>query len=86
MDVRIEEIRRNELPLAYRRVFRATVRFRANHALEAATPIEFAVESDALGQSHIHVEWLEHPDYPVVPLLRVLRQRIAELDAAGQLP
>jgi hypothetical protein len=49
-------------------------------------PLEFIIEHKPIGTLEITVTLLEKIDYPVVPLMKELKNHIGELDSDHKLP
>lgn len=85
----IEEIRDIErVPLAidYRRMYRGrlVVSLAGRHL--TPTAIEFVLEMSPLGRHDVTVSFLEQAEYPLVPVMKVVKEHISALDRAGSLP
>lgn len=52
---------------------------------ETISPILFVIEIGPLGEKKVSVKILQSIDYPLIPLLRVLRERVIELYNSGVL-
>jgi len=48
--------------------------------------IDFSIEIKPTGQKEINVNFIDAIDYPLVPVLKELKQYINELDSAGGMP
>ena len=83
--VSIKDILRKDVPIYYRRLFTATaVLDILNEHL--SRKIEFTIETGPTGTRAVTVTLLEHLEYPLVPVLRELRESIVILDKNGTLP
>lgn len=83
--VAIQDIKRKEVPLYYRREFTGTAVleiFRKNFS----SPVDFVIEQSPLGKSEVRVSMKKDPDYPIIPVMRNLKTYITELDKSGKLP
>jgi hypothetical protein len=49
-------------------------------------PVEFQIEHMPTGQMEISVTFPKKVDYPLVPLVKELKNFISALDSAGKLP
>jgi len=81
----LKDLSRKETPLHYIREFHATA------TLEGGTgrrdvPLAFTIEKKPVGQPEISVRFLEEPDWPLLPLIRSLKEMILDLDRKGDLP
>jgi len=82
----IKNIIQKRMLISYRREYHADA-FVSLHNKEARPyKIEFSVEMTPLGSSIIRVKLLDELDYPLVPLLNELKQRINELESKDTLP
>ena len=85
--MKVEEIRdieRKDVPIYYRRVYTGTA---VLEILEKRYErrIEFSIETKPTGAKEVVVNLLEELDYPLVPLLKELRESIGALDRSGVL-
>lgn len=82
---RISEIERVPLAIDYRRMFRAQVFVAVGGRTVGPTPIEFVLEMSPFGTHDVSVNFLDRTDYPIVPAIRMIKDRIIELDRDGTL-
>ncbi|HOF85525.1 MAG TPA: hypothetical protein PLV73_10350 [Treponemataceae bacterium] len=81
----ISDIKRKENFIYYRREFKA-------HALidlpgkKHTGAIEFTIETAPTGKKEISVTLLDTVDYPLIPIMRNLKEYILNLENAGSLP
>jgi hypothetical protein len=81
----VKDIVRKDVPIYYRRLFTGiAVLDVLNERLERR--IEFAIETKPTGASEIAVNVVDSLEYPLVPVLRELRDKVAALDKTGALP
>jgi hypothetical protein len=81
----IKDIVRKDVPIYYRRLYSGNVVLELiNKPLQ--TPIEFQIEHMPTGQIAINVTLIEKVDYPLVPLMKELKNFISGLDSGGKLP
>jgi hypothetical protein len=86
--VRILEIKnivRKDVPIYYRRLYSG------NAVIELISqpvemPVEFQIEQKPTGKNEINVTFPKKPDYPLVPLVKELKNFICALDSEGKLP
>jgi hypothetical protein len=81
----IRDIVRKDVPIYYRRVYSGTavLEFLGQ---EFVKRIEFAVEIKPTGSKDISVSLTEDIDYPLVPLLKSLRDFVQAMERSGALP
>jgi hypothetical protein len=81
----IKDIVRKDVPIYYRRLYSGNLVLELiNKPLE--TPIEFQIEHKPTGQIEISVTLPQKVDYPLVPLVKELKNFISTLDSGGKLP
>jgi hypothetical protein len=81
----IKNIARKDVPIYYRRLFMGTLEIELlGKNLERN--IDFTIETMPTGLNQVSVTIAEPLDYPLVPLMRELKQFIANLDENGDLP
>ena len=81
----ISEIVKKNVPLHYRNEYTAKAVFEAPGGKQAVKRIEFVVEMSATGQKDIRINILDTIDYPLVPILKSLKDEIQVLDKKGLL-
>ncbi len=69
----------------YRNDYTAIARLIGLDGRESAKKIKFSIEMAPTGKKDIKVEFLEKPDFPVLHLLKSIREEIQELDRRGAL-
>lgn len=84
--VSIHDLVRKDIPLAYRRTYTAQALISGRNTGETRHNIEFDIEHTPLGSVEISVRFQNKPSYPLLPLLKGIRERIAILDREGSLP
>lgn len=84
--INIEDITKKDSPLSYRNEYFASVRFLDPYSRETVKKFHFIIERDPLGERDIQIRFLDPLDYPVLDLLRNLRDKILEMDNKVQLP
>jgi hypothetical protein len=81
----IKNILRKDVPIYYRRLFVGTLEIELlGKHLERN--IDFTIETMPTGLNKVSVTIAEPLDYPLVPLMRELKQFIVNLDENGALP
>lgn len=81
----INHIVRKDVPIYYRRLYSGNAVLElVNKPVEI--PVEFQIEHKPTGQTEINVKLLQKVDYPLVPLMKEVKNFIGALDADGKLP
>ncbi|GAB1481611.1 hypothetical protein MASR2M78_04260 [Treponema sp.] len=83
--VEIIDIVRKDVPIYYRRIFTATA-ILSLMGQRLQRRIEFTIETKPTGAKDVAVNLIETLDYPLIPILRELKEIINELDKTGALP
>jgi hypothetical protein len=80
----IHDIVRKDVPIYYRRIYTgvASLELLGQHVEKK---IEFAVEIKPTGAKEISVTMRDDVDYPLVPLLKALREAVLKMETAGAL-
>lgn len=78
-------ITRKEAFIYYRREFKALAVIEYISRM-ATKEIEFIIENKPLGGYDIHIELLEDVEYPLIPLVKNLKDYITYLAREGSLP
>ncbi|MCL2068085.1 MAG: hypothetical protein FWG99_11570 [Treponema sp.] len=76
---------KKDVPIYYRKLYTGVAVVELMDGLKE-NRIDFAIESKPTGQKEISVSFLEKLDYPIVPLVKELKQLIARMDDGGELP
>jgi hypothetical protein len=81
----LKNIIRKDVPIYYRRLYSGdAVVEMINQPVEI--PVEFRIEHMPTGQMETSVTFPKKVDYPLVPLVKELKNFISALDSAGKLP
>lgn len=82
----IHNIKRRNPLISYRREYhaKATISYHNNSPVDYS--IEFSLELSPLGTSSIRVKLIDTMEYPSMPVLAALKDRVHELDRSGSLP
>lgn len=83
--IELRNLDQKDVPLAYRRSFTADAVLEGIHSGGFTQSIEFDIEKDAMGNTHISLKIVGTPQYPVVPLTRAIKAHISELESSGAL-
>ena len=81
----IQNIIRKDVPIYYKRFYKGTLVIELM-GKQRDVSIEFIIEHKPTGQLETTVTISEDIDYPVVPLMKELKNYIAELDNTRKLP
>jgi hypothetical protein len=81
----IRDIIRKDVPIYYRRLFTGTLEIDLM-GKNIERNIDFTIETMPTGLNQISITIAEPVDYPLVPLMRELKQFITNLDKDGGLP
>lgn len=82
--VELRNVASKESPLHYMREFKA-VAILESAGYKSELPLAFTVERRPVGGPEISVRFIEEPDWPLVPLLRSVKDMVLELDKKGKL-
>lgn len=81
----LSDIVKKDVPLHYRNEYTALALFRNSDGKPLAKRIEFTVEMAPTGQKSIKVNFLDNMEYPLVPILKDIKEEIQSLDKKGLL-
>lgn len=81
----ISEINRKENFIYYRREFTAKVVF-ALPGRNTNANIEFIIETAPTGKKNIQIKFIDSIDYPLLPLVQILKIQLLGLDNDQKLP
>jgi hypothetical protein len=82
--VELRDVASKESPLHYMREFNATA-ILESAGMRSELPLSFTVERRPVGGPDISVRFIEEPDWPLVPLLRSVKDMVLDLDKKGKL-
>jgi hypothetical protein len=83
--VTLKDMIRKDVPIYYRKLYTSVVVIEFNNKVNEFR-IDFSVEMKPTGQKEINVNFIDTVDYPLIPVIRELKQYINDLDSAGGLP
>jgi hypothetical protein len=81
----IVDIVKKEIPLHYRNEYTASAVFDLSEGKTLSRRIEFIVEMSPIGSKDIRINFVDPIDYPLVPVLKSLKDEIYQLDRKGSL-
>jgi len=83
--VTLKDMIRKDVPIYYRKLYTSVAVIEFNNKQENYR-IDFSIEVKPTGQKEISVNFIDAVDYPLVPLVKELKQYINDLDNADGLP
>lgn len=83
--IELKDLKRKETPLHYIREFNGLAVLETTNGRKEA-PLAFTVERKPVGPPDVSVRFLEEPDWPLLPLIRSIKDLIMGLDKNGGLP
>jgi len=81
----IVDIVKKDIPLHYRNEYTANAVFDLSEGKSLSRRIEFIVEMSPIGSKDIRINFVDPIDYPLVPVLKSLKDEIYQLDRKGSL-
>ncbi|HTH13364.1 MAG TPA: hypothetical protein VMB23_03135 [Spirochaetia bacterium] len=81
----IADIVKKKVALHYRNEYSANAVFDLADGKSLVRRIEFVVEMSPLGSKDIRINFVDPIDYPLVPVLKSLKDQITVLDRKGSL-
>jgi len=81
----IVNIIKKDVPLHYRNEYSASAVFDVPGGKTLSRRIEFIVEMSPIGSKDIRINFVDPIDYPLVPILKSLKDEIQSLDRKGSL-
>jgi len=81
----ITEILRKENFIYYRREFTGNVLYDLPGRKHSGH-IEFTIETTPMGKKDIRIQLIDSVDYPVMPVIKTLKDYILEMDNENKLP
>lgn len=83
--ISINNIKKKDVPLYYRNEYTAESEFILIGENIVIIPINFSVEMAPTGEKNIDIKIKQSIDYPIVPILRSLKEEISSLEKKGKL-
>jgi len=83
--VTLKDMIRKDVPIYYRKLYTSVAVIEFNSKQENYR-IDFSIEVKPTGQKEINVNFIDTVDYPLIPLVKELKQYINDLDNADGLP
>ena len=80
----IREVVRKDVPIYYRRIYTAVARLELLGS-EVDKRVEFSIEPKPTGAKEIGVQFLDQLDYPLVPVVKEMKDFILAMDRSGAL-
>jgi len=81
----IRDMIRKDVPIYYRKLYTGVAVIETTKSNENYR-IDFAIEYKPTGQKEISVSFIDKVDYPLVPMIKELKNYIDNLESAGGLP
>ncbi len=81
----LKNVQRDEGFIYYRRTFQADAVIELP-LKQVEAPVEFTIELSPLGTKDIDISFLADIEYPLLPLLKGLKELILQKDSEGLLP
>jgi hypothetical protein len=81
----IKDMIRKDVPIYYRKLYTGVSVIETNKG-PMDYRIDFAIEYKPTGQKEISVNFIDKVDYPLVPVIKELKNYIDNLESAGGLP
>jgi hypothetical protein len=81
----IEQLTKKDIPLYYRNEYEGLGDLEFPTGERLRVPLEFTVEIKPTGERVIAVKLKERIDYPLLPVLRALKEKIKILESNGDL-
>ncbi|MEI8094996.1 MAG: hypothetical protein WCG80_12355 [Spirochaetales bacterium] len=81
----IADIVKKNVPLHYRNEYTARAVFESSDKKTLSKRIEFIVEMTPIGSKDIRINFVDAIEYPLVPILKSLKDEINLLDRKGSL-
>jgi hypothetical protein len=83
--ITIKDMIRKDVPIYYRKLFTGVAVIELNNKTTDYR-IDFSIEFKPTGHKEIAVAFLDKIDYPLIPVSKILKDYIGELDTNGGLP
>lgn len=82
--ISIKNIEKKDVPLYYRNEYSASSEFYLIGTDVITVSINFSIEMAPTGEKNIDIKLNDSIDYPLVPIIRILKEKIASMEKEGQ--
>jgi len=82
----LRDLSKRDFPIYYIREYTAVASFETPGGGRRDAAIAFTLEKKAVGPPEISVQILDRVDWPLLSVIKALRERVALLDQEGRLP
>lgn len=79
------KLTKKDTPVQYRRQFNGYAVFAKSDNGREEKQIEFVIEQTAMGPPTVSIDFLEEIDYPLLPLIKRIKEHILTLYTEGKL-
>jgi len=83
--ITLKDMIRKDVPIYYRKLYTSVAVIELN-GKQNDYRIDFSIEFKPTGQKEITVNFIDKVEYPLIPLIKELKQYINDLDSADGLP
>jgi hypothetical protein len=80
------ELLKADVPLYYMTNYNAKAFFTDDNNNDQQFDITFSLEMEATGFKKVEVQFKQDIDYPLLPLIKMLKEEVSRLDKEGKLP
>ena len=81
----IDQLTRKDIPLYYRNEYEGLGYIEFSTGERRRVPLEFTVEIKPTGERVVEVKLKERVDYPLLPIIHALKEKIKILERNGEL-
>ncbi len=83
--IEIQNILKKDMPLHYRNEYTGQVVFQAKHSDKVIKRVEFSLEKIATGEFDVQIQFQDALDYPLIPVIKTLKEHILQMEKEGVL-
>jgi hypothetical protein len=83
--IEIQNLLKKDIPLHYRNEYSGDIIFETNQAVKLKKKFEFSLERMATGDLDIQVQFKDDIDYPLIPVIRTVKDFILKMEKEGDL-
>ena len=81
----IQNLLKKDIPLHYRNEYSGDIILETNQAVTMKKKVEFSLERSATGVLDIQVQFKDNLDYPLLPVIKTVKDFILKLEKKGAL-
>ena len=83
--IEIQNLLKKDIPLHYRNEYSGDIILETNQAVTLKKKLEFSLERRATGDLDIQIQFKDEIEYPLIPVIKTVKDFIIKLEKEGDL-